>query len=95
MTVLRKVAIMLACAILISLGASTETIAQDAKAQPADTILIHGKVYTVDAKQPWAQAVAIRGENIVAVGDDSEIEKLRGPRTKVTLEPQGVHKHCS
>jgi predicted amidohydrolase YtcJ len=83
MTVFRKVAIMLACAVLIPLGTSTAAIAQDAKAQPADTILIHGRVYTVDAKQPWAQAVAIRGEKIIAVGDDSEIEKLRGPRTKI------------
>jgi predicted amidohydrolase YtcJ len=83
MTVLRKVTIMLACAVLISLGTSTAAIAQDAKPQPPDTILIHGKVYTVDAKQPWAQAVAIRREKIIAVGDDSEIEKLRGPRTKV------------
>src|SRR5450432_881761 len=83
MTVLRRVTIMLACVVLISLGTSTAAIAQDSKPQPADAILIHGKVYTVDAKQPWAQAVAIRGEKIIAVGDDSEIERLRGPRTKV------------
>jgi len=83
MTALRKVVIVLAIAVLITLGSSTAAIAQDAKTQSADTILINGKVYTVDAKQSWTQAVAIRGEKIVAVGDDTEIEKLRGPQTKV------------
>jgi predicted amidohydrolase YtcJ len=83
MTALRKVVIVLAIAVLITLGSSTAAIAQDAKTQSADTILINGKVYTVDAKQSWTQAVAIRGEKIAAVGDDAEIEKLRGPQTKV------------
>jgi predicted amidohydrolase YtcJ len=57
--------------------------AKNVKAQPAETILIHGRVYTLDAKRPWAQAVAIRGEKIVAVGGDAEIKKLRGPQTKI------------
>jgi predicted amidohydrolase YtcJ len=51
--------------------------------EPADIIIIHGHVYTQDAKQPWAQAVAIRGPKIVAVGDDTSIEKMRGMGTKV------------
>jgi predicted amidohydrolase YtcJ len=51
--------------------------------EPADIIVIHGRVYTEDAKQPWAQAVAIRGAKIVAVGDDASIEKMRGMGTKV------------
>lgn len=57
--------------------------AQSAKSQVADTILLHGKVYTVDAKHPWAEAVAIRGEKIIAVGSDAEIEKFHGNGTKV------------
>lgn len=51
--------------------------------EPADIIVIHGRVYTQDAKQPWVQAVAIRGAQIVAVGDDASIEKMRGMGTKV------------
>jgi predicted amidohydrolase YtcJ len=58
-------------------------VAQVQKTEFADTIVVHGKVYTVNAVQPWAQAVAIRGEKIVAVGEDAEIEKLHGPDTKV------------
>jgi predicted amidohydrolase YtcJ len=57
--------------------------AQGLVVEPADIIVIHGRVYTKDAKQPWAQAVAIRGAKIVAVGDDASIEKMRGMGTKV------------
>jgi len=51
--------------------------------KPADIIVIHGRVYTEDPKQPWAQAVAIHGARIVAVSDDAAIEKMRGMGTKV------------
>jgi len=55
---------------------------KDAK-KGADTIVLHGKIYTLNAKQPWAQALAIRADRIVAVGDDATIEKFREPGTKV------------
>jgi predicted amidohydrolase YtcJ len=58
-------------------------LAQSPKPPQADTLVLHGKVYTLNAKQPWAQAVAIQGGEIVAVGSDAEIEKLRGNGTKV------------
>src|SRR5208282_1303351 len=86
MTAPRKMVIVLALGVVFALGFSLRAVAlktEFTKAQPADTILIHGKVYTVNAKQLWSQAVAIRGEKIVAVGNDSEIEKLRGPQTKL------------
>jgi len=51
--------------------------------EPADIIIIHARVYTENPKQPWAQAVAIRGSKIVAVGEDAIIEKRRGMGTKV------------
>lgn len=49
---------------------------------PADTILYHGKVFTADADHPWAQAVAIRGKRIVAVGNDGPVRALAGPHTR-------------
>jgi len=58
-------------------------LAESPKPPQADTLVLHGKVYTLNAKQPWAQAVAIQGGKIVAVGSDAEIEKLRGNGTKV------------
>jgi predicted amidohydrolase YtcJ len=67
----------------LMLGASLLSHAQNAKVVPADTIVIHGRVYTENAELPWAQAVAIRSATIVAVGSDAEIEKMRGAGTKV------------
>jgi len=63
------------------LGAGTLALAGARSAErsadaPTDTIIVHGKVYTMNAKQPWAQAVAIRDGRIIAVGDDAEIQKL-------------------
>ena len=56
--------------------------AQETK-NAADTVVLHGRIYTLDSKQPWAQALAIRADKIVAVGDDATIGEFRGPNTKV------------
>jgi predicted amidohydrolase YtcJ len=81
-----KAVVFLTLAVLLTLGIPATTVAQnaqDAKLHPADTILINGKVYTENATQSWARAVAIGGEKIIAVGEDADIERLRGPATKV------------
>jgi len=49
----------------------------------ADLIVTHAKVWTVDAARPQAEAVAVIGERIVAVGSNAEIEQWRGPQTHV------------
>lgn len=51
--------------------------------QPADLVLRHGKVVTLEAGAPVVQALAARGERIVAVGSDAQMAKLIGPKTKV------------
>jgi predicted amidohydrolase YtcJ len=51
--------------------------------QPApDVILSNGKIITVDERFSLAQAVAIRGDRIVAVGSDAEVAKLATPATR-------------
>lgn len=50
---------------------------------PADYIFEGGTIYTVDAANPSAEAVAVRGERIVYVGDPVGAEALRGPDTEV------------
>jgi predicted amidohydrolase YtcJ len=65
------------------LGTASLACAQGRGDAPADTIVLHGRVYTENPKQPWAQAVAIRGAKIVAVGNDADIEKIRTTGTKV------------
>ena len=69
--------------LLLLFGAASMPQAQEKIVEPADIIVMHGRVYTENSKQPWAQAVAIRNGKIVAVGDDEEIERTRGAGTKV------------
>jgi predicted amidohydrolase YtcJ len=53
------------------------------KITPADTVLIHARIYTVNSKEPWAQAMAVREGKIIAVGSDKTIAAYQGPSTKV------------
>lgn len=52
-----------------------------AKTAIADVVVVHGRVYTGDSRKSWAQAIAIAGENIIAVGSDAEIAAYRGLKT--------------
>jgi predicted amidohydrolase YtcJ len=63
---------------MITLGAA---LAQSP--EPADFVLQGGKVYTLDAKETMASAVAIRDERIVFVGSDEEAKKYIGQKTEV------------
>src|SRR5215467_15992824 len=54
----------------------------------ADVVILHGRVWTVDTQHPRADAVAIRGSRIVAVGSDADIAKWIGPATK-KIDAQG------
>jgi predicted amidohydrolase YtcJ len=56
--------------------------------QVADTVLINGGIYTVDAKRSWAEAAAILDGVFIAVGSNSEIEALTGPATR-TIDLSG------
>ncbi|MCZ2344132.1 MAG: amidohydrolase [Bacteroidales bacterium] len=57
-------------------------------APPADLIVDHAKVVTVDAQFSMAEAVAIRDGKIVAVGKSADMAALRGPQTRV-IDAQG------
>ncbi|CAN5877409.1 amidohydrolase [soil metagenome] len=48
----------------------------------ADLVLTNGRVYTVDKAAPWAEAVAIRGSMIAAVGSAADMKALTGPQTR-------------
>jgi predicted amidohydrolase YtcJ len=50
--------------------------------EAADLVLYNGKVVTVDSAFSIAHAVAIRGDRIVAVGDDARVQALAGARTR-------------
>ena len=54
-----------------------------AGAETADIIYHNGRLVTMDATHPAAQAVAIRGNRFLAVGSNEEIRKLAGPSTRL------------
>jgi len=51
--------------------------------QGADAVYLNGRIYTVNASQVWADAVAVTGEKIVFVGDDAPARLHIGERTRV------------
>jgi predicted amidohydrolase YtcJ len=63
------------------LAISLTILASGLCAQP-DLVLTNGKIITVDERFSIAQAVAIRGDRVAAVGTDQEIARLAGPNTR-------------
>ncbi len=61
------------------------TIACGSRIEPADLVLRGGTIVTVDEAVPEAQAIAVRGDAIVAVGSDDEIDAYVGPETDVVV----------
>src|SRR5690242_14181389 len=70
---------------LFLLGLATVTFAQDA------TLLItNGRVWTGNPHQPWAEAVAVAGDRILAVGNLLDVQKLAGKATRVIDAKRGM-----
>ncbi|HEY9459588.1 MAG TPA: hypothetical protein VIR04_02175, partial [Paralcaligenes sp.] len=78
-------AAMLSASALASTSASSQPSVFDNKNTGDEPAVIFrgGRIYTVNAAEPWAEAVAIRGKKIVAVGADAQVSKLAGPATRV------------
>jgi predicted amidohydrolase YtcJ len=51
--------------------------------EAADLILINGNIYTVDPENPRVEAIAVKGDRIMRVGDNADIKKLEGEQTEV------------
>jgi predicted amidohydrolase YtcJ len=49
----------------------------------ADLIFYNGRIYTVDPQLPWAEAVAVKGNRILAVGTSQEMLEHKGEDTRV------------
>jgi predicted amidohydrolase YtcJ len=81
-------------AILLFMGGIT------AGAETADKIFINGNIYTVNEKQPHAEAIAVKGDRIIFVGSNADAEKFRADKTRVvdlagkTLTPGFTDSHC-
>jgi predicted amidohydrolase YtcJ len=72
--------------LLLTTAVVSAILAGSGRAGPvpsADLVLKGGRIWTADPAQPWAQALAVRGDHIVYVGDDAGVRVLQGPKTGV------------
>jgi predicted amidohydrolase YtcJ len=76
-----KIAKTVAPIVLVLLGSNFMAAAQ---AKPAaDLIITNARIWTVDKTRPQAEALAVVGERIVAVGSATDVDAWHGPQTKV------------
>ncbi|MFI4888949.1 MAG: amidohydrolase [Steroidobacterales bacterium] len=68
---------------ILAMGAVLASLALPAPAWPSDVLYVHGHIYTALPAAPWAQALAVTGSRIDAVGSDEQILKLRRGRTRL------------
>jgi len=71
-----------------------------AGAETAERIFINGNIYTVNEKQPHAEAIALHRGRIIFVGANADAEKFRGDKTRIvdlagkTATPGFTDSHC-
>src|SRR5437870_8141978 len=52
-------------------------------AEPADVVFVNGNVYTVNEKQPRAEAIAVKGDRVVFIGSNANAKRFQGGGTRV------------
>ena len=74
------------CAFLLAAtwlhGAAYAAVAEAAAADAAATVFYDGQVFTAERDRPYAEALAIRGDRILAVGVFADVERAAGPRAR-------------
>jgi predicted amidohydrolase YtcJ len=68
---------------LIALAASAAVLALQAQVAPADLVILNARVFTGVTAAPWAEALSVRGERIVAVGASTAIREQAGAAARV------------
>ncbi len=69
-------------------------------AEPADILFLNGNVYTVNQRQPHAEAIGVKGERVTFVGSNADAQQFRGDSTRVidlagkTVVPGFTDSHC-
>jgi predicted amidohydrolase YtcJ len=69
-------------AMMTAQGGYKTVVAKTRERNQTDLILVNGRVFTADPSQPYAEAVAIRGERVLAVGTSDEIAALADANTR-------------
>jgi predicted amidohydrolase YtcJ len=79
---------------------SPSTCPPPARRGPADIVLLNGYVYTVDRQRTVAEALAVKGDSVIYVGDNMDARSLLGRNTRaIDLQgkmvlPAFVDSHC-
>jgi predicted amidohydrolase YtcJ len=71
-----------------------------AEPESAQTVFVHGNIYTMNERQPRAEAIALRGGRIVFAGSNADAKKYQSAETKTvdlagkTVVPGLTDSHC-
>jgi hypothetical protein len=68
---------------LTLVGCATSPRTAPGSGEPATLAILNARVWTGNPRQPWAEAVAVRGERLAAVGSTEEVRGLVGSGTRV------------
>jgi predicted amidohydrolase YtcJ len=79
---MRNIIILLSITTIMFLGSCKQT-------KRADLVIINGKVLTIDPEYPTAEAIAVKGEEIIAVGSAKEISKMIEEGTTTVIDAGG------
>ena len=88
---IRAVAVILAFCTALPAPAQSET---------AQTVFVNGNIYTMNERQPRAEAIAVKGDRIVFVGSNADAKKYQSAETKMvdlagkTVVPGLTDSHC-
>jgi predicted amidohydrolase YtcJ len=70
---------------VLSSIAACRAVPDSPSAGSSVSLLVYGRVWTGDSAKPWAQAIAVAGDTIAAVGDSADIARLAGPGTRFII----------
>jgi len=71
--------------VLVSAGVVTSSHAADTNPPhpAAEIVFVNARVYTMNPKRAWAEAIAVRGDEVLAVGSAKDVSAYRGSKTRV------------
>src|SRR3954462_4410404 len=73
---------------VVLVGWSTAHAADESSSSAS--VVIEGRIWTADAHKPWAEALAIQGDKILAVGSREDVAKYRGEKSRVIAAGDGM-----
>jgi predicted amidohydrolase YtcJ len=73
----------LVSALALVLLTSSAVPAPSTQRQPPDLVIVNARIFTNQSERPWAEALAVTGDRLAAVGRTAEVRKLAGKTTRI------------